>query len=399
MKVRDRIKEFRRVPAADLKANPRNWRKHPAAQSQALQGILNEVGYADALLARDTPDGLVLIDGHLRAETTPDAVVPVLVLDVDEDEANKLLAVLDPLAAMAKTDVARFNELRQQIDVGNDALQQMLDGLGGPLQATSEEDDVPKPPAIPTTKPGDLWLLGEHRLLCGDSSDSDSVAKLLDGKEPFIMVTDPPYGVQYDPMWRSDLRGKLNSRSGKIANDKRTDWTDTCKLFPGQVAYVWHNACHAEVGLNLEQAGFEMRSQIIWRKPFHIISRCHYHWQHEACWYAVRKGGSAKWCGGRKQNTIWDIMFLDNRTDEGENAWTNHSTQKPVECMIRPIRNHGSKGDDVYDPFVGSGSTIIAAEQLGRRCFAVEIEPAYCDAAIARWEKFTGGKAKKSRTR
>jgi DNA modification methylase len=126
---------------------------------------------------------------------------------------------------------------------------------------------------------------------------------------------------------------------------------------------------------------------VIWRKPRFIISRGHYHWQHEPCWYAVRKGGSAKWCGDRSQSTVWDIALKDGGED------TNHSTQKPVECMARPIRNHGGKDDDVYDPFLGSGTTIIAAEQLGRRCYGLELSPAYCDVIVARWEKLTGRKA------
>lgn len=399
MKIRDRIKELRRVKASDLQANPRNWRRHPTEQQEALRGILAEVGYADALLARETKSGLVLIDGHLRAETTPDEVVPVLVLDVSEKEADKLLAVLDPLAAMAEADATRLDELRRDIEIGNGALQKMLDDLvaSAGLRESKEivEDEVPDPPADPVTKLGDLWLLGEHRLLCGDSTKPEDVAKLLDGRQPFVMVTDPPYGVEYDPKWRGS-----NGRLGTIANDERFDWTDAYQLFPGHVAYVWHAAKFvADLAVNLRDAGFEVRSQLIWRKPQHVISRCHYHWQHEACWYAVRKGGSAKWCGGRKQNTIWDIQHLVRRTEEGENAWTNHSTQKPVECMARPIRNHGSKDDDVFDPFVGSGSTISAAEQLGRRCYAIELNPAYCDVVVERWEKLTGKKARRSRSK
>jgi hypothetical protein len=155
MHIRDRIKELRRVPASQLKPNPKNWRTHPAAQQDALRGILAEVGYADALLARETPEGeLLLIDGHLRAETTPDAVVPVLILDIDETEAAKLLATLDPLAAMAKTDAAKLDELLQAVETGSPALQEMLAGLAaqsentlpdGPTPA-NDTDTAPPPP-------------------------------------------------------------------------------------------------------------------------------------------------------------------------------------------------------------------------------------------------------------
>jgi DNA modification methylase len=170
------------------------------------------------------------------------------------------------------------------------------------------------------------------------------------------------------------------------------DWTDAYKLFPGVVAYVWHaDRFTADIFANLSAAEFEIRSQIIWRKPSLVISRGHYHWQHEPCWYAARpKSGSSKWCGDRSQATIWDISNKVN--SEGKNI---HSTQKPIECMMRPIRNHGGAEDDVYDPFCGSGTTIIAAEKLSRRCIGIEIEPKYCDVIVARWEEFTGKKAKR----
>ena len=141
--------------------------------------------------------------------------------------------------------------------------------------------------------------------------------------------------------------------------------------------------------MNLRAAGLEVRTQIIWKKPRFAIGRGHYHWGHEPCWYAVREGGSAKWCGDRTQSTVWDI---DARAEDAE---TKHGTQKPVECMARPVRNHGAKNDDVYDPFVGSGTTIVAAEQLGRRCFAMELNPLYADVAVTRWENFTGKKAER----
>lgn len=395
MQIRDRIKELRRVPASELRPNPKNWRKHPQAQQDALRGVLAEVGYADALLARELPDGsLMLLDGHLRAETTPEQVVPVLVLDVNEAEGDKILATLDPLAAMAEANATQLDTLLREVETGSEALAGMLDALAkdagcewaNPPEIV--EDEVPEPPVDPVTKPGDLWLLGEHRLLCGDSTKPENVSRLLGNRKPFIMVTDPPYGVEYDPEWRTTTEGLWTTgktvASGKVANDDKVDWTDAYKLFPGHVAYVWHAGRHAaDLVVNLRDAAFEIRTQIIWKKPRFIISRGHYHWGHEPAWYAVRKGGSAKWCGDRDQSTVWEIAL--NRNTE-----TGHGTQKPVECMARPIRNHGGKDDDVYDPFLGSGTTIIAAEQLGRRCFGLEIEPKYCDVILARWAKLTG---------
>jgi DNA modification methylase len=388
LNIRDRIRELRRVKAGELRPNPKNWRTHPQAQQDALRGVLAEVGIADALLARELPDGsLMLVDGHLRADTDPSVEWPVLILDVDDAEADKLLATFDPLAGMAEADPVKLDALLREVDTGSEALQKMLAELAdeaGLYQGNGEvvEDEVPEPPADPVTKPGDLWLLGEHRLLCGDSTKAEDVARVLGDRKPFLMVTDPPYGVEYDPEWRNEAKRPDGTpygaaRTGVVTNDEQADWTPSYKLFPGHVAYVWHaGRFAADLVVNLRDSGFEVRTQVIWRKPRFIISRGHYHWQHEPCWYAVRKGGSAKWCGDRSQSTVWDIALKDGGED------TNHSTQKPVECMARPIRNHG-----------GSGTTIIAAEQLGRRCYGLELSPAYCDVIVARWEKLTGRKA------
>jgi DNA modification methylase len=172
-------------------------------------------------------------------------------------------------------------------------------------------------------------------------------------------------------------------------NDDKADWSEAWALFPGDVAYVWHagNKGHI-VAESLIQTGLEIRAQVIWAKSQHVIGRGHYHPQHEPCWYAVRKkqGATGHWQGDRKQSTIWNI-------DKPRKSETGHSTQKPVECMKRPIENNSSPGQAVYEPFSGSGTTIIAAEMTGRCCYAIELSPAYIDVAVKRWEDFTGEKA------
>lgn len=397
MKIRDRVKELRRVPAGELLPNERNWRKHPKAQQEALQGILAEIGYAGALIAYETPKGLKLIDGHLRASTTPETEVPVLVLDVDDAEAAKLLASLDPLAAMAEADAGALDSLLRDVQTGNQALADMLTNLAEEAgcewakeqQKEVIEDEVPEPPADPVTKPGDLWLLGEHRVLCGDSTKAEDVARLMGGAKAEMMVTDPPYGVEYDPSWRAEVNddGPNSKRAvGKVANDDRADWTEAWQLFDGNVAYVWHADRYSPVVADsLEATGLEVRYLIIWAKQRHTFGRGHYHHQHEPCWCVVRKGSTASWAGDRTQTTLWQI-------DNNRHNDTGHGTQKPVECMARPIRNH--EGRLIYDPFLGSGTTLIAAEQLGRTCYGMEISPAYCDVIVARWEKLTGKKGK-----
>lgn len=244
----------------------------------------------------------------------------------------------------------------------------------------------------PAVQLGDLWALGPHRIVCGDATDPGTVGLVLSGARPNLMVTDPPYGVSYDPSWRQTMGHKARALDA-VANDNRADWREAWALFPGNVVYVWHAALHGSVTQeSLRSAGFLVRYQIIWRKQRFAISRGAYHWMHEPCWYAVRKGRTAGWAGDRKQRSVWDIATRNGwlKTDDGA---TGHATQKPLECMRRPIVNHTREGDGVYDPFLGSGSTLIAAEELGRVCYAIELVPAYVHMAIARWERWTGRRA------
>ena len=206
-KIRDRIKDLRRVKASDLMPNPRNWRKHPPAQQRAMAAALDEIGFADAVLAREVDGGLELIDGHLRTETVPDAELPVLVLDVTEAEADKLLATLDPLAAMATTDAAKLGDLISHLTVSSKDLQQVVDetaagaGIEGEPQGKwydkyndlRELDEIPDDvPAI--TKPGEVVTLGRHTLTCGDCLE---VLRSLPESSVDAVVTDPPYGIGF----------------------------------------------------------------------------------------------------------------------------------------------------------------------------------------------------------
>jgi DNA modification methylase len=267
-------------------------------------------------------------------------------------------------------------------------LNRLLAGLGDEDGSREDEDEVPETPADPVTRPGDLWLLGPHRLLCGDSTVATDVERVLGGVTPLLMVSDPPYGVEYDPSWRNQAGAPRTRRTGKVLNDDRADWREAWALFPGDVAYVWHGALHAAtVTESLEVSGFAIRSQIIWAKERLVLSRGDYHWQHEPMFYAVRKTGKGHWVGDRKQTTLWRIPNKD------QDAETVHGTQKPVECMRRPILNNSSPGQAVYEPFMGSGTTMIAAETTGRVCLGIELNPAYVDVAVERWQRFTGQQA------
>ena len=254
----------------------------------------------------------------------------------------------------------------------------------------TDPDEVPEPPAVPVSQRGDVWRLGKHRLTCGDATSKTDVAMCLGDVRPLLMVTDPPYGVDYDPKWRARAGVNLNrDKLGTVTNDDRADWREAWALFPGDVIYCWHAGRYAStVQGSLEAVGFDIRTQIIWAKDRFALSRGDYHWQHEPCWYAVRKGRAGHWASDRSQTTLWTIPA---REDDGH----GHGTQKPVECMRRPIENNSSPGQAIYDPFVGSGTTIIAAELRGRACYAIEISPAYVDVCVERWQNFTGEKAER----
>jgi DNA modification methylase len=354
-----------------------------------------------------TTDGTIYA-GNMRYRAAAKAgwtEVPVILNDIDEVTA-KARAVRDN-NGWGEWQDEELSELLHGIgdagielaDLGfDDAVLSRLLGLAEPVEGLTDPDEVPPLGEETNIKRGDLFALGDHRLMCGDATSPDDVARLLGGDRPALTVTDPPYGVDYDPNWRNEAaeKGLLRwapSRTGAVANDGRNDWAEAWLLSPSAIAYCWHAGVHAaNVQSSLEAAGFIVRSQIIWAKPRLIISRGAYHWQHEPCWYAVRKGESADWAGDRSQTTLWEVGLPNSVTAAKGEELTNHGTQKPVELMERPLRNH--KGD-VYDPFIGSGTTMIAAERQGRRCYGMDIDPRYVAVAIERWENFTGHKAER----
>lgn len=404
MKIRDRIVELRRVKASELHPNPKNWRTHPEQQLDAIRGVLAEVGFAGAELARQLPDGsLQLIDGHARAEVAGDAEVPVLILDVDEKEADLILSTYDPIGNMAGANVERLDDLLKGVMTNNEALQQALDDLATTNglytdDAPLADDDIPLPPKDPVTQPGDVWTLGDHRLICGDSTDAKTVDRLFNGAMPNVMITDPPYGVQLDQSWRDKALGDKAMGPGNarvVDNDDRADWTATWQLFKGDVAYVWHASRYTDVVIkSLRDSGFELCQQLIWNKSIMVMGRCDYHFKHEPCWYAIRKGKPHGWTGDRKQTTVIDAPSPNHIMSGSTDDKTNHPTQKPIACMGNLLRNHGG---DVYDPFIGSGTTLIAAEQLDRACYAIDLSPGYVDVVVERWQALSGKKATRSR--
>jgi DNA modification methylase len=290
---------------------------------------------------------------------------------------------LDKIEAVQDASIAnpeRFGRLSEEMDRTRNvdgAYQQLVVAQ----RADRISDDIIPEPSDPVVRPGDIWLLGTHRLMCGDATLPQDVDQLLAGAKPHLMVTDVPYGVDYDPEWRANVLGRRRRPPG-VLNDDRGDWREAFALFPGTVAYVWHGQSDIVVG-SLRAVNLERRDLIVWVKPQFVIGRSDYQSQHECCWYAVRKGAGSHWVGGRDKSNVWPIPRSPGPQDER----VNHATQKPVECMLRPIENSSQPGDAVYDPFVGSGTTIIAAEIAGRRCYAMDLDPTCCTTAIERWQK------------
>ncbi len=383
---------------ADLKPYERNARTHSPEQVAQLAESIRQFGFTNPVLA--TAEGMI-VAGHGRVEAAKAAglqEVPTLTVGANWSPEQLRAYILsdNQLAENAgwdrellKLELADLSAANFDIGIVGFESEFVANLLAPePTAGLTDEDTVPEPPERPVTRSGDLWLLGKHRLLCGDATVATDVERLLGGVTPLLMVTDPPYGVEYDPAWRNKSGASATKRTGKVLNDDRADWREAWSLFPGDVAYVWHGALHAAtVAESLEVAGLTIRSQIIWAKDRLVLSRGDYHWQHEPCWYAVKKAGKGHWSGDRKQTTLWQIPNRD------QDAKTVHGTQKPVECMRRPILNNSNPGQAVYEPFLGSGTTLIAAETTGRVCLGIELNPAYVDVALERWQAFSGNKA------
>jgi len=381
----------------------RNPRKNDRAVSRMMASI-KEFGFKIPILVRRRGEEIEVVDGHLRLKASQKlgmTAVPVIFCDEWSEAQVKAFRLLvnrsvswaawdEELVAL---ELADLNALDFDLSLtGFDPFE--IDEF---LFGDSDEpnaDVVPGVPETPVTRTGDLWLCGLHRVQCGDATSSEDVSAVLGQHRPVLLVSDPPYGVAYDPAWRERSGLGHQRQTGVVRNDDRVDWTPAWMLYTGDVAYVWHAGVHAaEVAAGLEAAGFRIRAQIIWRKQHFALSRGDFHWQHEPCWYAVREGKSSNWCGDRKQTTVWDVPNLNPIGGNREEAATGHGTQKPLELMRRAILNNSKPGQTVYDPFLGSGTTTISAQLTDRACCGLEIDPCYVDVIVRRWQELTGKKA------
>jgi DNA methylase/ParB/Sulfiredoxin domain len=400
------------------KRNPRRMR--PERWAQFLKTVAAERGLLEArpLIVRRSDK--VVIAGNMRLMAAKELgwkTVPAAFVDVDdlraatwtlldnrqfgeddEDLAAELLAELQERGA----DLELTGFERKETDA---LLRRLL------LRDKDPDLVLPVLEGEPDSRVGALYELGAHRLMCGDATNPEHVGQLLNRATPVLLATDPPYGIELDHRWRD--RAGVNSQPGSvggrargrpldghahssIVSDDRCDWSAAYELVPSlTVAYVWvasARACEVEAGL--ERIGFRVRQQIIWDKGLFALSRQHYHWQHEPCLYAARTGARIPWYGPRNQSTLWRAAspkMVMAAAGGAADAKVDHATQKPVALFTTPITNHLEVGEIVYDPFAGSGTSLIAAALTGRRAYAMEIDPRCCDLIRQRWEAFSDG--------
>ena len=393
----------------------RNSRKIPERAIDKVAASIKEFGWRQAIVV--DKDG-VIICGHTRllaAKKLGLKQVPVHVADNLTPAQVKAYRLMDNRSheeaqwdiELLGPELAELRGLDFDLALTGFDDREIDDFLSDP-GADDRANEAPPVPEHATARPGDIWVMGKHRLICGDCTQADVVAQLFGTMKPHLMVTDPPYGISLDSEWRD--RAGLNGcgpaeasymkrrttghTNTSISSDTRADWSEAFALVPSlAVAYVWHASVFTrEVLDGLLRIGFLYPQQIIWNKGRTVLTRTHYWYQHEPAWYVRKK--NAPWFGKAGDNsTIWDSPSPKFIMGGSKEEKCDHPTQKPVELMRRPILNHTKRGGAVYDPFLGSGTTLIAAEMTGRACYGVEIDPKYADVIILRWQRFASGEA------
>ena len=369
--------------------NPRTISEH---QAEALKRSLDRWGFVEPIVANKRTGRIV--GGHQRLDGALALAlpsVPVHWIDVDESSEKALNIALnkisgdwdEDLLGKLLADLERDGQDLEDLGFDADELQEIIDAAAPEPVLSGDLDDVPEPPADPITQPGDLWQLGEHRLLCGDSTNADDVARLMGEEKAYLLLTDPPYGVDYEGVTNDDAAGLSDLLRSSLALADRF-------MQPGACYYICHPDVHAFEFISAvrEQGWVQARpSTLIWVKDRFVLGRGDYHSQTEPILYGWKPGAAHHALKDRSQSNVWSF----DRPAKAE----GHPTMKPVGLFARCVSNSSQKKSLIYEPFSGSGTTIIAAEQQQRRCYAMEITPAYCDVAVKRWEQATGRKAER----
>lgn len=376
-----------------------NSRTHSPEQVNQIASSIKEFGFTNPVLIDESN---MIIAGHGRLLASQKLClknIPCIVLSGLSEAQKKAYVIADnKLAlnagwdeAMLANEIAQLQELDFNIDLlgfSADEINAIVEAHAEPIDGLTDADDCPEPPIEPVTIDGDIWYLGNHRLMCGDSTDAGSVALLMGGRLADMLITDPPYNVAYE----GGTKEKLKIKNDSMSNDAFREFLKLAFLSAdsvmkqGAVFYIWHadsegyyfrGACF--------DVGFKVRQCLIWNKNQIVMGRQDYHWKHEPCLYGWKDGASHLWASDRKQSTV---INFNKPQRNGE-----HPTMKPVDLIEYQILNNTKGQDAVLDLFGGSGTTIIACEKNNRHGYLMELDTKYCDVIIKRWQDFTGKEA------
>jgi DNA modification methylase len=403
------------VPISELRPDPGNPRRITDQELESLTRSIREFGLVDPIIARR--EDKTVIGGHQRllaARRLGLTTVPVVFLDLSQEQARLLNLALNRISGAWDNELlARLlAELKQIQDVdlslsgfSDDELKKYLKGLESRekrdrLEPFSLEAALEVARAAPVAQQGDLWRLGDHRLLCGDATYPEDVARLMNGEKASLLATDPPYLVDYSG--GNHPASKVNRKETRDKHwDEYADPETSVEFYkkflslalehlkPNSAIYQWHaHRRQALVEQAWRESGILVHQQIIWVKVRGVLTHSHYLWSHEPCFYGWPEGHPPTRKPPSSERTIWQV-------DQQGSSMNIRPTQKPLELFMRPIEYHTEPGDICYEPFLGSGTQLIASEKLGRMCYAMEREPQYVDVAVLRWEAFTGEKARK----
>jgi DNA modification methylase len=387
----NRITRYGEESPDQLLAHPLNFRTHPKTQQDALSGVLTEVGVVQNVIVNERTGHVV--DGHLRialAMRQNQPTIPVTYVDLSPEEEALILATLDPISAMAGADRDKLDELLRDVSTSDAAVMAMLSDLAesagvvgfGATVGLTDPDDVPDPPAEPITQPGDLWLLGRHRLLCGDSTKAEDVARLMAGEKADMVFTDPPYGMDY--------HGTVFGKQG-ISNDTESSWE---AVLCGAIMQLRKYAPNAVIaiccGASRLDRFFASTSALTFHRLLTIykpnrLAKPWRGWIMTSEHITLFSLGSPTWI---EKNHCHDVYTHDYSERPARSV--DHPTVKPLSIVSDVVGKASLVDDLILDLFGGSGSTLIACEQTNRRCAMMEIDPTYCDVIIRRWENFTG---------
>ena len=387
-----------------LVSDHKNARRRTDRSSQLIKDSLQKYGAARSIVI-DEENRILAGNGTIEGakaagiknvriiETDGDEIIAVKRTGLSEDQKVGLALADNRTADLSEWDQEMLHQLSEEHDISDWFSKEDLDELLSvtevdPVEGNTDPDDVPEVPEDPTTKPGDLWILGNHRLLCGDSTNPQHVDRLMDGQQANLWLTDPPYNIAYEG---GSKKRKAIKNDSMAASDFRQFLRDAysladAHLCPGGAFYIWHADTE---GYNFRGAaldvGWQVRQSLIWNKNNSAFGRSDFHWKHEPCLYGWKDGAAHSWYNDRKQTTVLDF----DRPSRSE----QHPTMKPVDLMEYCLGNNTLQNSIVLDSFGGSGTTLIACERQHRHARLMELDPAYCDVIVKRWEEFTGNTA------